>query len=462
MSQRGHGSSSFVMHSLRAVGSCVLVASMALGCASPDADGEGGGDGLDPTGLDFTTEEIRSTGSPPWIYAGPLPSLVNTKVFISQAGHTVRVTGDLPEGFAGVVPYYASEERIGTRRVITVVYPIATGVSASLDSATGRFGAFSAVPFRPNGMAYPTTGPAFVTWGGFPFLAYNGGIALHGPITYTTSTSGGERVHDWYLQRGPVSHGCNRMQGEHVVEFAQLVGYDMRNTWGANVRVTRRAVITVLRDYDRLASGEAVDVDYPRRSGARAPTGPTRVFPTWNADDMPRIVCADMRTTRPTNTRVGDGFCDAMPANSRDLASGNPLGPVVVDNGTAAFSASSAFARYTRSPVRVGPDYTAANAATAGTATWRLPVTAGGRFRVWARYAPDENRNTRASYQVFADGTDASGATAVTVNQRTPGVQGWVDLGLFTLRAGARVVLTSASSSDGYTIADAVRVEPAV
>jgi hypothetical protein len=108
----------------------------------------------------------------------------------------------------------------------------------------------------------------------------------------------------------------------------------------------------------------------------------------------------------------------------------------------------------------VGSNYHALAAAMAGTVSWRLPVTTAGRFALRARYAPDENRNTRASYQVFTDGAAASGQTPLTVNQRLPGTQGWVDLGTFTLNPGARVVLSSQASSDGWTIADAVRLEP--
>ena len=52
----------------------------------------------------------------------------------------------------------------------------------------------------------------------FPFLAYSGstGHAMHGPITPETNL--------WHLRRGEVSHGCNRMQGEHVTELAVLIG----------------------------------------------------------------------------------------------------------------------------------------------------------------------------------------------------------------------------------------------
>lgn len=48
----------------------------------------------------------------------------------------------------------------------------------------------------------------------------------------------------------------------------------------------------------------------------------------------------------------------------------------------------------------------------------------------------------------------------MTVNQRQPGTQGWVQLGVYSLNPGAKVVLSAASSSDGWTIADAVRLEP--
>jgi len=61
---------------------------------------------------------------------------------------------------------------------------------------------------------------------------------------------------------------------------------------------------------------------------------------------------------------------------------------------------------------------------------------------------------------VYSDATDASGQTPVVVNQRQPGTQGWVQLGVYSLNPGARVVLSAATTSDGWTIADAVRLEP--
>ncbi|MEI8259763.1 MAG: hypothetical protein WCJ30_29205 [Deltaproteobacteria bacterium] len=316
-------------------------------------------------------------------------------------------------------------------------------------------------------MAYPTTGPSFVTWGGFPFMAYNGGVAFHGPITYTVDgTQNGERVYEWYLQRGPVSHGCNRMQGEHVVEMAQLIGVDMHNTWGAGVKTATRAHIVVTRDYDRLPTGAAVDVDYPRTAGAVAPTGVVRMFRTWDGNEMTRVVCSDTRRSPATGQTVAPGYCSFMPANQRDLATGNATAALAVDNDTAAFTATGPWANYTRSTVRVGSNYAGLQIGTSGTATWQLPVTTTGSFEVFTRYAPDVSRNTHAIYRVYAGASSTPAGAAAIVNQRLPGSLGWVSLGTFTLGAGSHVTVsdrdTTGAASDGWTLADAVRIVPTI
>lgn len=62
-------------------------------------------------------------------------------------------------------------------------------------------------------------------FGNFPFLLYTTeGHALHGPIT------GSRESNLWALRRGKVSHGCNRMEGEHVVELSQLLGCGPRGS----------------------------------------------------------------------------------------------------------------------------------------------------------------------------------------------------------------------------------------
>lgn len=67
-------------------------------------------------------------------------------------------------------------------------------------------------------MSHDKANYARYSFGHFPFLGYapTGGFAMHGPITRTEDM--------WYLERGEVSHGCNRMAGEHAVELAVLYG----------------------------------------------------------------------------------------------------------------------------------------------------------------------------------------------------------------------------------------------
>lgn len=77
-----------------------------------------------------------------------------------------------------------------------------------------------AYPFNPSGM--PSGGES---WGGFPFLEYSSrNHAFHGPITDTEF----QKQKYWHLRRGPVSLGCSRMQGEHVVELSHLIGVPIR------------------------------------------------------------------------------------------------------------------------------------------------------------------------------------------------------------------------------------------
>lgn len=59
-------------------------------------------------------------------------------------------------------------------------------------------------------------------FGAFPFLLFTGQNehAFHGPITQSPN----ESADMWRVKRGAVSHGCHRMQGEHVVELATLMG----------------------------------------------------------------------------------------------------------------------------------------------------------------------------------------------------------------------------------------------
>ena len=87
-------------------------------------------------------------------------------------------------------------------------------------------------------------------FGRFPFLKYTWqGHALHGPIT------GDRQQNLWTLRRGRVSHGCNRMEGEHVVELSALLGCPAS---GIGRCTTPNERVTVLEDFDYLP-----DPDHP-------------------------------------------------------------------------------------------------------------------------------------------------------------------------------------------------------
>ena len=109
------------------------------------------------------------------------------------------------------------------------------------------------------------------------------GLAFHGPITQADG--------DWKLLRGPVSHGCNRMQGEPIVELAQIFGIDMRKPLSSAEHLTLSVKTNVIDDYDQV-DGQLVDVAYPAQPTVKLPTGANaKVFATWDSKDQLATVC---------------------------------------------------------------------------------------------------------------------------------------------------------------------------
>lgn len=229
-----------------------------------------------------------------WFYAGALPALKDAKVIASLEGNTAHVIGYLPAGAAALpeLPHVKTRIENGRTRV-DIVYPIATAAPPKTNSRPGTYSFYGAKPYRPDGIAYTVSaGNHFVPWGGFPFLGYNNGIAFHGPIT-SQENKASQDVSVWYLRRGDVSSGCNRMMGEHVTELAHVLGINMRKVWTANQMYDNptTAKTQVIAGYDTL-DGKFIDVDYATDVGITRPAkvhGEDKVvmFGSWVATEMP-------------------------------------------------------------------------------------------------------------------------------------------------------------------------------
>ena len=246
--------------------------------------------------------------SPKYIYRGVLPALEQVRVVASLEAHTVRVTGLLPPAWSAALPHYAYSRKVGDRVEVSVVYPIATGVE-TWQHDPGTYDDIIVLPHVPS--------DSHAEWGGFPYMEYNHkrSMAFHGPITHAGAT--------WKLQRGRVSHGCKRMQGEHAVEMAHLLGADMTRPHGPwdKHTVKRAGIVKIIKDVD-VYNGQLVDVSYPPAAGVQRP--PARYslrFPAWSANELPRVVCEH----RPGRA-LGPTHCDDQPQGSVDIATGQPWG----------------------------------------------------------------------------------------------------------------------------------------
>ena len=265
---------------------------------------------------DLKNTEKSGKRSSQWIYTGALPKLDSPTIDASLKAHTVRLSGLLPAGFDQALPFYVKSAPEGARTRVTVVYPIATGAK---DPSTGRA---PAAPGTYNGLTvslYPQTTDK-APWGGFPFAAYHTGrgVAFHGPITSVYNPAVGD--YEWRLTRGPVSHGCNRMQGEHVVEMIHAIGGNMRVPHKGTDSIDTDFPVRVITEFDTFG-GKYVDVDYPAQAVVKRPSTAERIlFPTWDSRDFPQIVCAYDKS-RP----LDDAHCADQGENRRDLYTGAPV-----------------------------------------------------------------------------------------------------------------------------------------
>jgi hypothetical protein len=323
------------------------LAAVVAGCASESADDESSEDAIKKPANDTT---------PPWVYEGPMPKLDDVHITTSIIGHTTRVTGLLPVGFdASTLPFYAvAQPADGGRTKVSVVYPVATGdkKNGQWNNVPGRYNHLNVRPYRPKDAALSGK----ENWGGFPFLNYHDErrFAFHGPIDYSDAEdvdNDGKKDEDWRLTRGRISHGCQRMQGEHVLELTHMLGFDMRHphSTSENAPDPKNQVegkyvpidLTVLAEpaYDKFpnpAHGgamEIVDVAYPKHETvAPLPASqPVMTFKTWDANEMRAWACAVKPADNPnivkTVPRTGGRFDGTYCAktngqNARDAKTG--------------------------------------------------------------------------------------------------------------------------------------------
>lgn len=254
-----------------------LFSVLLMGCSADD-------------GVATGENDLQAKADEEWFYNGAMPVLDQPAITVSLEGNTARLSGLVPlNAKAPNLPNVMTSMENGRTR-IDAVYPIATARAGKSNSKPGSYSFYYAMPYRPNGQAWtPEEGNHFVTWGGFPFVAYNNGIAFHGPITETTANG----ISVWLLKRGDVSGGCNRMNGEHVVELTHAIGIDMKRAYLPNASFVpkTKATVTVISGYDQY-DGKYIDVDYPTDVGVTRPGkiyGDANVvmFGSWVASELP-------------------------------------------------------------------------------------------------------------------------------------------------------------------------------
>lgn len=341
------------MRAIRLAVAFAALAGLAMGCASQTEEEDAAAD---------EGELSKGPNSDRWVYNGTLPHLEDPSLVVSQAVHTVRVSGYLPAGYdLASLPFYVDTLVEGGRTKIAVVYPIATG---------------SSVNHQPNEYrterVYPRRTDSSAPWGGFPFISYVNddspykGIAFHGPITAADG--------EWKVIRGPVSHGCNRMQGEHVVELAHLIGVNMTtklwSTSAGSDPIIRnlKVPVTVIRDRADTWKGQNVDVQYPAKRGVMRPTENVKMFRAWRSNDFPSWVCrVDARNLPPANA-VPTDYCASA------LGLHNQIDPRVGPSVEAEVEASE----------------TACSSTTLGRTLPENSCVQSGRDRTWYRCAAGE------------------------------------------------------------------------
>lgn len=148
-------------------------------------------------------------------------------------------------------------------------------------------------------------------------------------------------------------------------------------------------------------------------------------------------------------------YYDASAKNSQILLSTKPIaGAKVVDNTAAQFSGSWSTGTTTAGFYGTNYRHDANSGKGSKSATYALPISKSGFFRVQMRWPAHTQRASSIPIEI----AHADGKSTVRINQRYHGDQ-WVDLGFyrFTPSRAASVKITTAGTTD-FVIADAVRI----
>lgn len=143
---------------------------------------------------------------------------------------------------------------------------------------------------------------------------------------------------------------------------------------------------------------------------------------------------------------------DAAGNESAQSAARDETTWIIIDNTSAAFSASANWATSTYSSDKYGADYRwRSTTAISDQAVWTITIPTADNYQVYVWWSEGTNRSAVAPFKV-------NDGTSIPMNQQTGGGQ-WNSLGTFSMAAGTNTVKLSCWAPSGYVVvADAVRV----
>lgn len=236
---------------------------------------------------DSDVKIMRASGksTPGYIYKGPMPRMRNVEIYVSTKSNTMRVIGYPTDANAAAQTPWLNRASDGR---YFVVYPVGTARSGKTNADVSGAKTFKFTQIRPRRSQSVYEGKP-TDQHGLPFLNYQGSIAIHGPASLMKNYS------QWMkLSRGDVSAGCTRMEGEHVIELAHIVGIDMSKYYSVDSSIPSSTAnrnlsgIKIFNNWDMI-DGTIVDSVFAPVN--RTGTAGVKWYPTWDASQIPQYIC---------------------------------------------------------------------------------------------------------------------------------------------------------------------------